>query len=232
METDKKIQLLLIEDDDVDREAVHRLLGGGYDVRDAATGQHALDLFRRSRFDSVLLDYRLPDTDGMKLLSFFAREQVPVVMLTGEESPEVIVEAMKQGAQDYLVKGDLTRAALEYAIKNAIEKMSLRRALDEKQRKLEQQARALEKSNRQVRTLASALALAEQQERRRISQVLHDHLQQNLYGVKIRAKLLRAQAPEAARALLAPHLEEIVALLDDAIATTRTLSVELYTESS
>ena len=94
------MKLLLVEDDEVDREAVRRLLGAGYVVTNAATGKEALELIAASPPDAVLLDFRLPDMDGIDLVPGFVQGFIPVILLTGEDSPEVIVEAMQKGAQD------------------------------------------------------------------------------------------------------------------------------------
>lgn len=78
---------------------------------------------------------------------------------------------------------------------------------------------------RQIRALGSALSLAEQQERSRISRILHDDLQQILYGLLIRLNLLKAdgQGPDVAAA----QIDEITAKVNQAIDITRTLVVEL-----
>jgi CheY-like chemotaxis protein len=64
------IDLLLVEDDEIDREAIRRHLGQEHQVYEVATGQEALQLCREVRPDCVLLDYRLPDGDGLALLPF------------------------------------------------------------------------------------------------------------------------------------------------------------------
>lgn len=240
--TDHTIQVLLIEDDDVDREVVHRLLRHDYGINtgslltsyhapyvvyDASTGHQALQMIDDLRPDCVLLDYRLPDVDGFEVLSVCVRQNVPVVVLTGEESPEVIVKAMQQGAQDYLVKDHISRASLDHAVTNAIEKVALRIQLEEKQRRLVIQAADLEEKNQQVRELASALTLAEQRERRRISQILHDNVQQMLYGVQMRAHLIGLDAAPSPDSEVREHVEEIDFLVRAAIQATRTLTVEL-----
>jgi signal transduction histidine kinase len=221
------IRLLLVEDDEIDREAVRRLLGAGYAVKDVATGKEALDEIAAVPPDAVLLDFRLPDMDGIDLVPHFVQSYVPVILLTGEDSPEVIVQAMQKGAQDYLVKGHIGRTALARAIDNAIEKVAMRRDLALQQTQLAEQALALERSNRQVRALASALTLAEQRERRRISQILHDHVQQMLYGVQMRTYLIGLDAPEACKSYIQEHLTEMESLVEEAIQSTRTLTVEL-----
>lgn len=205
------VDLMLVDDDDVDRELVRRLLSNQYNVHEVATGREALALAQSQPPACILLDYRLPDIGGLQLLPHFTAAYLPVIILTGEESPEVIVQAMQLGAQDYLVKGNLTRMSLEHAIVNAIEKMALRRDLDDK--------------NLQLRNLASALTLAEQRERRRISQILHDHVQQTLYGIQMRAHLIGLDG--AGQPAIEEHVQALEDLTRDAIRTTRTLTVEL-----
>jgi signal transduction histidine kinase len=206
-----RIELLLVDDDEIDRELVCRLLSPLYVVREATTAQEALAKIEIVRPDCVLLDYRLPDMDGLQVLPFLTRASLAVIILTGEESPEVIVQAMQQGAQNYLVKGGLTEIGLQHAITSAIERMTLKRDVEEK--------------NRQLRKLASALALAEQRERRRVSQILHDHVQQILYGIQMRSQLIALDAPPDER--VREHLVALQTLVGDAILTTRTLTVEL-----
>lgn len=218
------LDLLLVDDSEGDRVLVRRLLTRPYTVREAASARAARALFDEAKPDLVLLDYRLPDADGLDLLPDFAAHHVPVVMLTGMEAPEIIVEAMQQGAHDYLTKGRLTEEGLEHAIVNAVEKAALRRTLDEQQRALAEHATALEAKNREVRALASALTLAEQAERRRVADLLHDNLQQMLFGAKLSLRLLhQPMDPDVLRA----RLEEAESILDQAIDTTRHLAVEL-----
>lgn len=222
-----RFHLLLVEDDDIDREMVRRLLGEPFLVDDVSTGDEALKQIEAASPDAVLLDHHLPDIDGVDLVPIFVQRYIPVILLTGEDSPELIVEAMQHGAQDYLVKSRLERSALARAVEHAIEKVRLRRNLAEQQAKLAEQTMALERSHRQVRALASALTLAEQRERRRIAQILHDHVQQMLYGIQMRTYLIKLDMPEEVQAKMQEHLAEMETLLNEAIHSTRTLTVEL-----
>lgn len=218
------IDILLVDDSVVDRTLVRRLLVRPARVREASTARDARALLAEDEPDLVLLDYRLPDADGIELLPDFVERHVPVIMLTGTEAPEIIVEAMQLGAHDYLMKGRLTEESLERAVANAVEKAALQRTLAEQQRALAEHAAALEAKNREVRALASALTLAEQAERRRVADLLHDNVQQMLFGAKLTVGLLRQQEPGADPAA---HLDEVEGILDDAIDITRHLAVEL-----
>ena len=205
------MDILLVDDDEVDREAVRRRLASHFSAREATTLGQAAALLSTQPPVCVLLDYHLPDGDGLQLLPLLAQMGIPVIILTGEESPEIIVQAMQAGVQDYLVKSHLTRLSLEHAIRGAIEKMALKRDMEEK--------------NRQLRELASALTLAEQRERRRISQILHDDVQQLLYGIQMHSQLIVMDAlPDS------PVQEQVSGLrklVNAAILATRTLAVEL-----
>ncbi|MCB0085276.1 MAG: response regulator, partial [Caldilineaceae bacterium] len=227
MSTDS-IQILLIEDDEVDRIQVHRLLGQGYHVQDAATGRAGraiLDGTQRPTL--ILLDYRLPDTDSFELLRRAVADDIPVIVLTGEERPDVIVEAMQEGALDYLLKAQLTRDGLQRAIANGLEKAELRRNVAAQQRQIALQAQTLAEQNQQIRALASALTLAEQRERKRVAQILHDHVQQLLDGIQMRLHLCAADLSAEALTSVRSNLTESTRLLEDAIGVARSLSVDL-----
>ena len=219
----ERLDILVVDDNRLDRELVRRLLPREAPIREAATAEEARHQLDAARPDLVLLDNRLPDVDGLDLLPLFVERHVPVVMLTEIESPRVIVAAVERGAQDYLVKAALTAEGLRRAMDNAIEKAALRRTLHEQQQALEEQARTLEARNRDIRALASALTLAEQAERRRIAELLHDHVQQLLLGAKLRLQMLPGAEPGEIAALVA----EVEGILQDSLQATRELAVEL-----
>lgn len=223
----QKVDILLIEDDEVDREAVQRLLSEDYHLRTAATGQEGLALMEANRPDAVLLDYRLPDTNGLELLPTFVERKIPVVVLTVEDTPQTVVEAMKLGAKDYIVKKQLSDAALNLAISNAIEKVNMAIQLEEKQRTLAEQAAVLQQQNEKIRTLASELTLAEQRERKRIAQVLHDNVQQMLHALQVKMLIFDADLSSSPRQDVQVHLREIEALIEQIIRTAKTLAAEL-----
>ena len=211
MNADHLLDLLLVEDDDIDREYVRRLLQADYRVHEASTGKAALELVAATRPACVLLDYHLPDIGGLELLSLLAAQSIPVIILTGEESAEVIVEAMQRGALHYLVKSHISHMALLHAINSALEKSALKRDIEEK--------------SKQLALFASELTLTEQRERRRISHILHDHVQQMLYGMQMRIHVMGLDALD--QTAFASHLAEMEKLLSQATRAIRTLTVEL-----
>lgn len=214
--------VLVVDDNELDRELVRRLLPTGTPVREAATAEEARAHLTRAVPDLVLLDNRLPDADGVDILPLFAERHVPVVMLTEVGAPEVIVVAMQQGAGDYIVKGSLTRDVLQRAVSNAVEKSALRRRLHEQHEALAHQAHTLEVRNREVQSLAARLVVAEQDERERIALVLHDDLQQQHYGLAMILTLAR-DTPDDAPMFVDRALE----ILDQVSRTTRSLVTEM-----
>jgi signal transduction histidine kinase len=124
-------KLLIIDDNPEDCRLYQRLLRPQegqerFEISVAADGAEGLALFAELRPDCVLLDYNLPDTDGLTMLAQL-REQVPpdtlcVVMITGGGSERLAVRALSSGALDYLVKGHFDRELLDRTVRHAIEK--------------------------------------------------------------------------------------------------------------
>ena len=100
---------------------------------------------------------------------------------------------------------------------------ALRRARDELELRVAERTAELRQRAEQLAMLASELTLAEQRERRRLAQVLHDHLQQLLVGAKFGLEVLCRRVGESQR----PGVEQIQELLDESIRTSRSLTVEL-----
>ena len=212
------LTVLLVEDNELDRMLVRRLLPRAYEVHEATTGQDGLARLDALAPDLVLLDNRLPDADGLDLLPQFLERGPAVIMLTGVEDPATIVEAIQAGAHDYLVKGKFTAERLTYSIQGAVRRVQLQNQLAERER-------ALAAKQEQVRALASALTLAQHDERHRIAVLLHDELQQQLVAARMGLYGLQADAhdPEAVEA----HATDLDGALQRAIRTTRSLAVDL-----
>lgn len=101
----QKIRVLLVEDEEVFARAVtKRLKQAGYDCEAAPTIANGRALARQFQPDIVLLDMRLPDGNGLELLSDFTANAIPVIVMTAYGDISDAVNAMKQGATDYLKK--------------------------------------------------------------------------------------------------------------------------------
>jgi len=100
-------KILVVDDEEAMREVLQvRLTGWGYEVAVAADGAEGRRLFERFGPDLVLTDVVLPDTEGTELLPFFLEQDpdLPVILMTAYGSVEKAVEAMKEGARDFLTK--------------------------------------------------------------------------------------------------------------------------------
>ena len=114
------IRVLLVEDDVVDRMACRRALTRNPDyefvLSEAESGGEGLQLAHTQKPDCVLLDYHLPDLNGLEFLAELTDDMgnipIPVMMLTGADNATIAVAAMKRGARDYLIK-DADRQYLE-----------------------------------------------------------------------------------------------------------------------
>ncbi|MEA5617379.1 response regulator [Cronbergia sp. UHCC 0137] len=131
---------ILIVDDCLEDREVYRwcLLQDSeykYTVLEASSGEAGLKLCQEVKLDGVLLDYLLPDLDGLEFLTRL-REQsslikLPIIMLTGQGNESIAVQAMKAGVEDYLIKGQLTLENLQWVVNSALEKAKLRLQLQE-----------------------------------------------------------------------------------------------------
>lgn len=125
------------------------------------TGAAAREEFKRGVHQLVLLDYLLPDEDGLSLLAVLGqlpeRQRPVVIMLTGAGSEQVAVEAMKLGAKDYMVKTALNLPSLRRAIAGALERRRLEERLAESTAQLQRQHAQMEADLKMAREVQQAL---------------------------------------------------------------------------
>ena len=117
-------RILLVEDDDVDREAMHRMLGDEFDVVDANTGFDAREILRSEKLACALVEYILPDMDGSELVADLEAARVPFIMVVGGGSEEFAAKSLKRGASGYLPKQMLNSEILSQAVGSAIDSPS------------------------------------------------------------------------------------------------------------
>lgn len=130
----KGIDVLLVEDNPGDRDLVREYLeiaGNPLKAETAGSLSEALEKLDQWNFSVVLLDLGLPDCNGLEtLMRIKSREPpVPVVVLTGLEDEQTGIEAVRNGAQDYLVKGHVNAHLLSRALRYAIERYVLQNEL-------------------------------------------------------------------------------------------------------
>ncbi len=154
-------RVLLVDDNDVDRDVLARHLrqrfGDEIEIHEAEDGQGALALVRQWPFDVALVDYLLPDMDGLDVLGEIQRlrHATAVILLTGEGSETVAAAATRRGAKDYCIKRDLTPLALQRAVVDAARTARLE---EEKARLVEQLRRAHAELDYLVRALSHDMA--------------------------------------------------------------------------
>ncbi|MEB3356834.1 MAG: PAS domain S-box protein [Synechococcales bacterium] len=131
--------LLIVDDSPEDRELYRRYLKRNqdyaYTILEADLGQQGLELWERHRPDAALLDYWLPDLNGLEFLAQLKpqpQQPLPVIMVTGQGSEAIAVRAMKAGAQDYLIKEQITPEGLHLAVNGAIAAAELRTQLQQR----------------------------------------------------------------------------------------------------
>ena len=156
--------ILVVEDNRDFRTAMRMLLGREHHaVQEAGNAAEALDLLERQSFDLVLLDLGLPDLDGLELLLRLHRvdEDVAIIVLTGRGDIETVVEAMKRGAENFLVKPverDPLLAAVDRAIATSRLRVRARSSSAERSRSVVGEPVGDSKGMRNVRDLARRVA--------------------------------------------------------------------------
>jgi two-component system cell cycle response regulator len=128
-------RVLLVEDNPGDARLLCELLGeadaAAFAVTTVPRLSDARELARSQAFDVVLLDLSLPDAKGLETFASLSREapQLPIVVLTGLDDDSMALSAVQQGAQDYLVKGQVTEGILARSLLYAIERQRMRSQL-------------------------------------------------------------------------------------------------------
>jgi two-component system NtrC family response regulator len=138
MTTRRRTVLLADDDDSLRRVQEYQLSKAGFEVTTCSDGNSALEAFRDNLHDLVVTDIRMPGLAGLELLARLRAisPETPVIVITGHGSVETAVEAMKQGAYDFLTKpfpADTLRLTLERAARMAKlqrENRELRRAVE------------------------------------------------------------------------------------------------------
>jgi len=142
------VRVLLLEDDPADARLVDRMLrrisSANFTVEIAGRLAQATARLAQGDIDVVLADLSLPDSAGLSTLTALtaAAPDLPVVVLTGNDDDSQAIEALKHGAQDYLVKGSGDGLMLARVVRYAIERKATERALKEARDRAELAAHA------------------------------------------------------------------------------------------
>ncbi|HJQ93005.1 MAG TPA: response regulator, partial [Candidatus Thermoplasmatota archaeon] len=137
------MRVLHIEDDAAEARLLQETLKGvplssRWEGARAETLEKGLAQVRRGGFDAVLLDLGLPDSQGLPTLRAVRQldPDIPVVVLTGLEDEEAALQALRDGAQDYLVKGRFTGPVLVRVLNNSIARAQIQIRLGDARRRV------------------------------------------------------------------------------------------------
>lgn len=128
---DERIQVLLVEDNPAYARLLAEAFGGteseAFRLTHLTRLDAGLDHLSKNPVDVVLLDLGLPDADGLRAVQGVrsVAPSVPIVVLSGRRDPELALEALRQGAQDYLVKGSAENEVMLRAVRYAMERHRL-----------------------------------------------------------------------------------------------------------
>jgi signal transduction histidine kinase len=158
----KILKILVIDDDEIDRIAVHRGLrktGLEIEFSEASSYEEALMMLtdsvtslKRNFFDCIFLDYLLPDLDGLALIQELQNRgiEVPLIVLTGQGDEQIAVELMKAGASDYLPKSKISPEILERTLCNAIRLYEAEKVVELTEQRLRINNKILERQNQEL----------------------------------------------------------------------------------
>lgn len=131
---------LIVDDEPVIREILMERLGQeGYDCSPCASGEEALKLIHESAFDVILSDLSMPGISGLKLLEEARRDcpRAAFILVTGTQDIRIGIQAMKEGASDYLTK-PFQPGSVVHSVAQALEKKRLEREIEMYWQHLEQ----------------------------------------------------------------------------------------------
>jgi len=213
---DKRIKILLIEDNPGDVRLIREMLSEAkdipFDLKCADTIQNGLVRLAGGDIDLVLLDLFLPDSQGLDTFVRAGRraQQVPIVVLTALDDESIAVRAVEAGAQDYLVKDKVNGNALARSIRYAL-------------------ARNRAEEADQLKRLAKTLIKIQEEERKRIARELHDETGQILMTVKLSLEML-ARDKIGLETLAQKDLRDTIKLVKRAMRDLHRISSRLRPE--
>ncbi len=218
----KEIRILMLEDDLADVELTRYALREGglnFVLAPVMSRDQFLKQLEQHTPDLVLLDYSVPSFNGLSAL-VTARErypEIPAIFVTGTLGEEVVIEMLKSGATDYVLKTRLSRLvpAVQRAMREADGRAERKRAEDKLRRSLDQ-----------LRALSVYLQYVREDERIRISRQVHDELGQALTGLKMDLYWLANRLPKKFKTVH-EKTRAMSAHIDATIQTVRRISTEL-----
>jgi signal transduction histidine kinase len=157
------INVLLVEDNLGDayliKERLKKSSTTQFKITHAAKLKKAIEYIIQDFFDIILLDLSLPDSKGLETLAAIEQQatHIPIIVLTGLNDEELALEAVRQGAQDYLKKGLIVSELLVHVLRSAIERKRTQEQLRRQKQQLEIANQILEQRTQQLEALNAEL---------------------------------------------------------------------------
>ncbi len=219
-QSDKPVHVLVVDDVEANRAILcRRLEKFGYSFQSADSGATALAILQQETPDIILLDYMMPQMNGVEVLRQLRRDpqmqEVPVIMVTARTEGDAVIEALEAGADDYVTKPidfDVLRARMETQLEKRSSAKQLRRVnavLDE-------------------RVTLRAMALADLQDELRDEIRRRQALEAEVEASRKRAQPIRFDPVEIAELMI--ELDRITASIFNAATGGRSPNLALLAE--
>ena len=216
----KPLRLLIVEDSEDDALLmVRELRRVAYDVdfERVDTPEAMTSALASRTWDLVIADYSMPHFNGIDALELLKESDldIPFIFVSGAVGEDTAVAAMKSGAHDYVMKGNLRRLvpAIERELREAEVRRERKRAEEE-----------LRRSREQLRALTAYLQSVREEERVKIAREIHDDLGQSLTALKMDLSWLKGRLSEDRS--LQQKAETMMDLIDSTIHTVRRIAAE------
>ena len=212
------IKVLLVEDNPLDVRIIREMLVNASALKFRLTRCESIDEFfkeiKKQSYDVILLDLNLPDSQGYDTFQkvYDNVPNIPIVVLTGINDNIMGEMAVKNGAQDYLVKGEISMHLLARVLSYSISRKQVEGELKD--------------SQKQLRALSSHLHSVREDERARIALEIHDNLGQLLTALKMDLYWLNKKIP-GENSHLHEKVSSMVELTNETISSVKSLAKEL-----
>jgi signal transduction histidine kinase len=140
--------LLTVDDSEAEREIMAHTLGAafpGAEIRRVANPSMVQNICEEQHFDCVLLDYNMPEMDGLTLARLLraANAYLPIILVTNVGDEMLVAEAIRGGVSDYIAKSRVTTDSIRHIVGRSIHEGAQARVIDEQRNELENFAYAL-----------------------------------------------------------------------------------------
>lgn len=224
-------RILIVDDSESDLAYLEFVLSGvEASLIKTSSGEEALEATENLDLSLAILDIHMPSMDGYELavrLNHLRKDQkVPIIFLTAAYSDQAkILEGYDAGAVDYLVK-PLNKSILISKVNVFLEIARHKERIIEKSRKLEESELELLKAKEQVERLNQYLIDAREQEKIKISMMVHDELGQSMTALKIDLNCIRENLED--KSYVNFKLEKMIGMTDQVIKRVQRISSELH----